>query len=124
MKTKHITALALAIAMLASACAGGSGDSSTNPNPAATSAESETGVGNTTNSDATCSGGAFPNDPDFRQLLCDVQNAQSDVMRAGGNFDPGWSARLTQATLKQATDRPSAVAELNALMSEMKAAAN
>lgn len=123
MKTKHITALALAIAMLASACAGGSGDSNTDPNTSPASAESETGVGNTTDSDVPCNGGAFPNDPDFRQLLCDIQSAQADVVMAGGNVDPGWNARLTQAILKQATDRPTAVAELNALVSDMEAAA-
>jgi len=112
MHQNRIIGLVLALTMLASACFGGSGDSSTDPNP----------PGSDNLADISCDGGAFPNDPDFRQLLCDTQNAELEVLASNGDFDPAWGPRLSGAILKQATDRPAAVAELEALIGEMNAA--
>jgi len=122
MRTKRTSTLVIAIVMLTSACFGGSGDSSTDPSPAPASTQPDTGIGEGTGADAQCNGGAFPNDPEFRQLLCDAQNAQLDVMRAGGEFDDSWISRQSDAILKQATDRAAAVAEMEALIAEMRAA--
>jgi len=121
MYNHRIIPLVAAMAILASACIGGSGDSSTDPSVPATTTQSPTGVGATSSGDVPCNGGAFPNDPDFRQLICDVQNAEGNVMRAGGTFDPAWGPRLSQAILNQPTDRAAAVAELETLIGEMNA---
>jgi len=104
--------LVVAVTMLASACFGGSGNSSTDPNP----------PGSDNLPDVSCDGGAFPDDPEFRQLLCDFQNAELEVMASNGEIDVTWGSRLSGAILKQATDRPAAVAELEALISEANAA--
>ncbi len=122
MYKNRIIGLTFSMAILASACTGGSGDSTTDPNVPATSAQADSGVGNTGPINLDCNGGAFPNDPDFRQILCDVQNAELSVMVAKGTVDPTWGPRVSQAILKKATDRPTAVAELEAIIAEMNAA--
>ncbi len=119
----RIIGLALTIAILSSACIGGSGDSGIDPSVPATATQPASGVGNTGPIDLACNGGAFPNDPDFRQILCDVQNAELNVMVAKGTFDPAWGPRVSQAILKQSTDRAAAVAELEVIIAEMNAAA-
>jgi len=119
---KRIIGLALTIAILSSACIGGSGDSGSDPNNPVTTTQPGSGIDNTGPIDLACNGGAFPNDPDFRQILCDVQNAELNVMVAEGTFDPTWGPRVSQAILKQPTDRAAAVAELEAILAEMNAA--
>jgi len=124
MHNNRIIGLALAMTLVASACFGGSGDSITDPATSPSTTQSAAGSGNSTGDslELPCDGGAFPNDPDFRQLLCDAQNAELGVMNSGAAFDPTWGPRLSQAILKQASDREAAVAEIEAVIGEMTTA--
>lgn len=69
-----------------------------------------------------CDGGAFPGDDEFRELLCAVQWAQLDIVAAGGEINPDWAPRTSQAILAYADDRAAAIDELNAILAEMSAA--
>ena len=110
----------LAFVLLAAAC-GGSPDAATDYAPATTaSANSESG---SSEDDRPCEGGAFPDDIEMREILCAVQWAQVDVLTAGGEFDPAWAGRTSQAVLTHGEDRAAAFAELEAVLAEMQAAA-
>jgi len=106
MKFRAIITIGLVTTLLAAACSGGSttapgGDSGT---PAEA---------------ASCNGGAFPDDAQFRQLICDVQGAELNVMAADAEVDITWGSRLTGAMSKYSTDRDTAVSELQDLITEI-----
>jgi len=105
MKIRGILIIAMAMTLLASACSSGS-----TPAPSST------------NDSAQCNGGAFPDDAEFRQLICDVQGAELNVMGANGELDIAWGSRLTGALSKYSTDRAAAVSELQDLRHEIDAA--
>lgn len=112
--------LVVALALATTACFGdtsASGDSDT--------AIEETAIEDTavSETDRPCEGGAFPDDDEFRELLCAVQWAEVDVAMASAEVDPSWIARRSEAILGYADDRAASVAELEAVLAEMTAAA-
>ena len=123
-KTTSLISLLLALALVGTACLGG-GDAESTPDDAEPTAavlafdDDATAPGE----DRPCDGGAFPDDEEFKQALCNVQWAQVDILRVGGEFDDSWITRQAEATLLYATDRAAALAALAELEAEMLAAA-
>ena len=109
--------LALALIVFLSACSGGTGSDDAAPSDNAESSDIST------ETDRPCDGGAFPDDVPFRELLCALQWAQVDVLSAGGEIDTSWGARSSQAILLHGDDRPTAIADLEAVLVDMRAAA-
>ncbi|MFV2039754.1 MAG: hypothetical protein ACC660_05885, partial [Acidimicrobiales bacterium] len=75
-----------------------------------------------TGPDRPCAGGAFPDDDEFRELLCAVQWAQLDLVSAGGVLDPAWVARSSDAIILYGADRAAAISELEAVLDELTTA--
>ncbi len=72
----------------------------------------------------TCGQGqAFPDDPDFREAICRPMAAMVDLIGTDAEMDPTWSARIAEATMLYADDRSAAMAELQAILAEIEAAA-
>ena len=119
---------AIALVVIFAAACGGSGDSAGDPVGAdASSIPSGSGgdaglpdVGDGV--DDCGEGGAFPDDPDFREMLCEVQSAQLDVLATGGTMDPSWVSRTSEAVLLYADDRDQAISDLQELLGEMQGA--
>lgn len=148
-KTTSLISLLLALALIGTACLGGDDAESTpdDAEPTAavlafddadsasasgdtmadddTAADTGTATDDTvaTGEDRPCDGGAFPDDAEFKQALCNVQWAQTDILRTGGEFDESWIARQSEAMLLYATDRAGALVALAELEAEMLAAA-
>lgn len=109
MKFRAFIVIGLVTTLLAAACSGGT---TTAPGgDPATPAEA-----------ASCNGGAFPDDAQFRQLICDVQGAQLNVLTADGEIDITWGSLLAGAMSKYSTDRHTAVSELQDLITEINSA--
>jgi len=113
------TSIATAALVVATGCGGStSTDNSAGDSTSASGASTSDGV------DECGTGGAFPDDVDFRELLCEVQNAQIDVLASGGTMDPSWIGRQGAAVMLYGDDRDAAIADLQDLRDEMLAAAN
>ena len=110
MNNFKIFALAFTLSALAPACS----DSSVGDGDSASISTPENG-----SADRPCDGGAFPDDPEYREFVCAVQWAQLDVMSAGGEIDPTWGSRSSEAILLYGEDRAAAIAELEAVFAEM-----
>jgi len=115
MKALRIIIFGLATSLIATSCLGGSGD--TSPPPGDTVA-----IWGTAQIDGPCDGGAFPNDAEFRQMVCDVQNAELGLMGTGGEFDPAWGPRISQAIINYSNDRAGAMSDLQTVAAEINAA--
>lgn len=69
-----------------------------------------------------CSPSAYPSDPEFRNLACEVKGLLGSVFRVGVDVDPDWAWRQSEATLLYAQDRGAALQQLRDLIEEMRAA--
>jgi hypothetical protein len=114
---RFFISLGLALIVIAGACSGDTGSEDAAPSDNSQSSDIST------ETDRPCDGGAFPDDVPFRELLCALQWAQVDVMSAGGEIDTSWGPRSSQAILLHGDDRPTAIADLEAILAEMRAAA-
>lgn len=116
----HLKALTLiiALAILTAACSSETGaGSDAGPGDDPNSIVIDTTIA--TDTDRPCEGGAFPDDDEFRELLCAVQWAQLDIVAAGADLDPSWVSGSSQAILGYANDRDGAVSELEVIVAEM-----
>ncbi len=110
----RILGIGFALALFATACGGGSSDGS-QPVADATTTIAEAVSGD----DRPCDGGAFPDDEEFRQMLCDLQWAQADLLGEGGEFDVSWGGRISAAILLHRDDRATAMADLALVLGEI-----
>ena len=69
-----------------------------------------------------CSASSYPNDPEFRNLVCEVQGMLCSIFRVGVDVDPDWTWRQAEATLLYAEDRGAALQQLRDLIGEMRSA--
>ena len=117
--------LVVALALATTACFGDTSASGDSDTAIEETAIEETAIEDTavSDTDRPCEGGAFPDDDEFRELLCAVQWAEVDVAMASAEVDPSWIARRSEAILRYADDRAASVAELEAVLAEMTAAA-
>ncbi len=110
----RILGVGFALALLATACGESSSDTF---QPVADTATTIAAAAS--DSERPCDGGAFPDDEEFRQMLCDLQWAQVDLLSAEGEFDTSWGGRISAAILLQRDDRATAMAELEAVLAEI-----
>ncbi len=72
--------------------------------------------------DSCGQGQAFPDDPDFREAICEPMLAMVDLIGTDAEILPEWNTRITTAILGYADDRAASIAELNAVFAEIQAA--
>lgn len=105
----------------ATASAATGGDTTSTEATAAPATTPRTSPPTTDAKGRNCDGGAFPQDEEFRFLVCDVQYLQLDVAAAGRDIDPEWITRAQTAILTYDRSRATSVAILEELKVEMMA---
>ncbi len=118
MRIRTIVVLALTVAV--ASCGSSTADPSDEANPSTTSAVASTNDSGEFRSEFPCEGGAFPDDEEFRHLLCEVQGLMTTVFKVGVDVDPSWAQRQAEATLAYADDREAAEQLLRDLASDMR----
>lgn len=83
-------------------------------------------AGSAANNDApaggrSCEADAYPGDTEFRELACQVQWTQLDLLAERAPMDPAWLDRETAALALYTLDRQLAITELRSLLAEMNA---
>ena len=115
---QRLTVTMLVVSLLATACSGeNSEDSNNDVVPQATVSASVDGDG----ADDCGQGGAFPDDPDFREAICFPLMAMARLIGTDVAINPEWGTRVTAAMMNYA-NRDEAMAELAAVLAEIQAA--
>lgn len=121
--TRRLLLPLFVLSLLAAACSGGDSDDSVpdgaDADSAATSDDAAPADGDGT--DDCGQGGAFPEDPDFREAICRPLMAMTGLIGTDATIDPEWGSRISMATLNYA-NRDEAMAELVAVLAEIQAA--
>ena len=120
----------LVVSLLATACSGeNSEDSNNDVVPQATvsasvdgdAGDGVSGGGDGDGADDCGQGGAFPDDPDFREAICFPLMAMARLIGTDVAINPEWGTRVTAAMMNYA-NRDEAMAELAAVLAEIQAA--
>lgn len=111
----RVPAFVVAVSLLVTACFDGASDAGA-PDPTAGDDLAFTDI---EPGERPCEGGAFPDDDEFHELLCDVQWTYMDAVNAGVG-DPEWQPRISEAILGYGDDRDASVAQLAAVLAEMR----
>jgi hypothetical protein len=110
-----------ALSLLATACSGGGSDNAVTPQVTEQVSVEDVSSVDADGVDHCGQGGAFPDDPDFREAICLPVLAMTSILGSGVEMDPEWGSRVTAAILNYA-NRDDAMAELAAVLVEIRAA--
>ncbi|NCG36112.1 MAG: hypothetical protein GWP48_01110 [Actinobacteria bacterium] len=118
---RRLTITMLAVSLLAAACSSENSSDDVVPQPTVTASVDDVVSIDGDGVDDCGQGGAFPDDPDFREAICLALMASLRLMGTDVAINPEWGTRLTAAMMNYA-NRDEAMAELAAVLAEIQAA--
>ena len=116
----------LAVSLLATACSSENSNDDVVPQATVSASVDDggdgvSGGGDGDGADDCGQGGAFPDDPDFREAICLALMASLRLMGTDVAINPEWGTRVTAAMMNYA-NRDETMAELAAVLAEIQAA--
>ena len=123
---QRLTVTMLAVSLLATACSSENSNDDVVPQATVSASVDDggdgvSGGGDGDGADDCGQGGAFPDDPDFREAICLALMASLRLMGTDVAINPEWGTRVTAAMMNYA-NRDETMAELAAVLAEIQAA--